>query len=283
MRHMLAGRNLGFNIGRAGQVIDQGEWNIIFCTPSIAEFNLFRRGGNSLIPLYIYPDTDKEQASLGGEAERRPNLSPSFLKAFAVALGVPQKGTHGLPAGLTPEDIFRYAYAVFYSPGYRSRYAEFLKIDFPRLPLPGSIELFQTLAALGGELVALHLLVSPKLAMPITRFYGSDRQLVRIGEKGKTLAAVKGGTGRVPINGTSGFEGVPQAVWDFHIGGYQVCHKWLDDRRKAGRALSDDDIEHYQKTIVALHETIRLMGKLDEVIEEHGGWPGAFSKPGADA
>jgi hypothetical protein len=158
-------------------------------------------------------------------------------------------------------------------PGPRRRHAEFLKIDFPRLPLTGNLELFRALARLGGELTALHLLESPRLAQPITRFYGSDRQLVRIGETGKTLAALKNGTGRVPINATSGFEGVPQSVWDFHIGGYQVCHKWLDDRRKSGRSLSDGDIAHYHRIVVALSETIRLMAEIDQVIEQHGGWP----------
>ena len=76
--------------------------------------------------------------------------------------------------------------------------------------------------------------------------------------------------------GTIGFRGVPEDVWNFHIGGYQVCHKWLKDRK--GRTLSDDDIAHYQKIVVAISETIRLMAEIDEVIEEHGGWPGAFSR-----
>ena len=74
--------------------------------------------------------------------------------------------------------------------------------------------------------------------------------------------------------GTIGFHGVPEEVWDFHVGGYQVCHKWLKDRK--GRALSAEDVAHYQKIVVALNETIRIMAEIDEVIEDHGGWPGAF-------
>ena len=74
--------------------------------------------------------------------------------------------------------------------------------------------------------------------------------------------------------GTTGFQGVPEEVWDFQIGGYQVCHKWLKDRK--GRTLSDEDIAHYQKIVVALSETIRIMAEIDEVIEAHGGWPDAF-------
>ncbi len=82
---------------------------------------------------------------------------------------------------------------------------------------------------------------------------------------------------------TRGFKGVPEEVWNFHIGGYQVCEKWLKDRQakggknpRPGRVLTDEDIEHYQKIVVALSETIRIMAEIDEVIEAHGGWPGAF-------
>jgi hypothetical protein len=76
-------------------------------------------------------------------------------------------------------------------------------------------------------------------------------------------------------NAPGTFEGVPEAVWNLHIGGYQACHKWLKDRK--GRTLSQDDVTHYQRIIVAISETIRIMGEIDEVIEEHGGWPGAFA------
>lgn len=177
---------------------------------------------------------------------------------------MPAGKSHGLPAGLTPEDIFHYAYAVFHSPGYRSRYAEFLKIDFPRLPLTGNLELFRALARLGGELTSLHLLESPKLAQPITEFTGGRNPEI---EK----PTWSNNTVWVDKAQTTGFRGVREAVWNFHIGGYQVCEKWLKDRK--GRTLTKDDLAHYQKIIVALSETIRLMKEIDEVIEEHGGWP----------
>ena len=73
---------------------------------------------------------------------------------------------------------------------------------------------------------------------------------------------------------TRGFRGVPESVWNFHIGCYQVCEKWLKDRK--GRTFSGDDMDHYRKIVFALSETIRLMKEIDEVIDEHGGWPGAF-------
>lgn len=74
---------------------------------------------------------------------------------------------------------------------------------------------------------------------------------------------------------TYGFKGVPEDVWSFHIGGYQVCEKWLKDRK--GRTLSKEDLTHYQKIVVALHETIRLMAEIDKLIDKHGGRPGAFA------
>jgi len=77
--------------------------------------------------------------------------------------------------------------------------------------------------------------------------------------------------GKVHINKDQYFEGIQPNIWEFHIGGYQVCDKWLKDRR--GRELSYDEINHYQKIIVALSETIRLMKEVDEVIDAHGGWP----------
>jgi predicted helicase len=173
-----------------------------------------------------------------------------------------------LPKDVTPEDIFQYAYAVFHSPTYRTRYAEFLKLDFPRLPLTSNRDLFFSLASLGGELAGLHLMESPTLNDIITEFpeKGTDAvEKVQYTDKDK----------RVWINPTQYFAGVSSAVWNFHIGGYQVCEKWLKDRK--GRTLTYEDIQHYQKIVVALNETIRLMAEIDQVIETQGGWPAAFS------
>jgi len=218
-----------------------------------------------------------------------------------------------------PRVVFDYVYAVLHAPGYRSRYASLLKSDFPRLPLTSSLELFRALATLGGELVALHLMESPKLEKYITKFAGkgdsevakgyprfaplecgreaaalvpsvNDASKKSQGKEGAAAPSVQSDSfavalqsasrrGRVHINPTRWFEGVPENVWNFHIGGYQVCEKWLKDRR--GRVLSEEDIAHYQKIVVALKETIRLMAEIDTVIEAHGGWPGAFASPTA--
>ncbi|MBI1927904.1 N-6 DNA methylase, partial [Candidatus Poribacteria bacterium] len=218
------------------------------------------REANQVFPLYLYPNPDE----LSFDTERRPNFSPAFLKALSDKLSLQQTQPHGIPEGIGPEDIFHYAYAVFHSPTYRERYAEFLKIDFPRLPLTSDLELFRALAARGLELVSLHLLdteAAPVLKTPISPFPlagGNEVERVRYDEAHR----------RVYINTTQYFEGVPPEVWEFCVGGYQVCEKWLKDRR--GRQLSYDDLTHYQKIVVALRETIRLMGEIDAVIES---WP----------
>lgn len=235
---------------------------------------------------FIFPLYQRERgqvflsAKAGRQAsERKLNLRDDFVTRFRSQLAM-NDTDYEVEAFAT--DIFHYAYAVFHSPGYRSRYAEFLKIDFPRLPLTSSLELFRALARLGGELVALHLLESPKLDKPVTKFVGPASPVV---EKVSFAGCVPPHGERSPAEGSgpttgtvwldkaqaTGFRGVPEAVWNFHIGGYQVCEKWLKDRK--GRALSADDLAHYQKIVVALSETIRLMAEIDQVIEAHGGWP----------
>jgi len=187
-----------------------------------------------------------------GTARQNDDSSPS-LQA--------ERGLGGEVLFFTPEDIFNYAYAIFHSPTYRTRYAEFLKIDFPRLPLTSDKGLFRSLAKKGAELVSLHLMEAPVLNTPAIKYpIDGSHKVEKVAYDDKNQ--------RVYINKTQYFEGVPPEVWDFHIGGYQVCHKWLKDRK--GRTLSYDERVHYQKIVVALKETIRLMEEIDELIP---GWP----------
>lgn len=188
-------------------------------------------------------------------------------------------GRGDLVGSLGPEDVFHYVYAVLHSPGYRGRYSVFLRTDYPRIPFSSDAALFRKLCAFGADLVALHLLEddypasswntsSPKrrspLQSPITQFVGRGAA-----EVGKGYPKYL--DGGVFINASHRFSGVSEEVWNFHVGGYQVCEKWLKVRH--GRTLSDEDLTHYQRVVVALNETIRLMGEIDAVIEEHGGWP----------
>ncbi|MDP2918712.1 MAG: type ISP restriction/modification enzyme, partial [Dehalococcoidia bacterium] len=222
--------------------------------------SLATRERTFIFPLYLYP-TEGEMQFDG--RHRRANLNPEFIKAVSEKLGLTfiEDGKGDFTTTFGPEDIFNYAYAVFHSPTYRSRYAEFLKIDFPRLPLTFNKELFKKLAEKGAELVALHLLESPVVTNFVTTYpVGGDHSVEKVSYDEKKQ--------RVNINKTQYFKGVPPEVWNFHIGGYQVCQKWLKDRK--GRTLSYDELIHYQKVIVALKETIRLMEEIDELIP---GWP----------
>ena len=280
MKHLIAGSNMAMACLRQTRRAETGTYLVgrgLIGKDIVSIFDI-----GTVFPLFLYEETlsfDLGSMEIGDAqaTNRRTNFSATFLKALAVALQIPQERPHGLPTGLTPEEIFHYAYAVLHSPGYRSRYAEFLKIDFPRLPLTGNLELFRALSRLGGELTALHLLESPKLDKPITEFIGRSKEVTRIGWSDNTVwldaPATKKGALQAP--GSSGFKGVPEAVWNFHIGGYQVCQKWLKDRK--GRTLNDEDIAHYHKIVISLSETIRLMAEIDEIIETHGGWPGAFA------
>ncbi len=263
MQHVLGKKNIGISTTRS---IEAGNFRHVFVSTNVIGHHFVSlKEVNYFFPLWIFPPEE----GLAFRHAKAPNLRPAFLQAMAQALGLRQSGTDSLPDGLTPEEIFHYAYAVFHSPNYRTRYAEFLKIDFPRLPLTGSLELFRALVSLGGELSALHLLESPKLAQPMTEFIGGrNTEVEKISWSKDTVWIDKGQA--------AGFRGVPETVWDFHIGGYQVCEKWLKDRK--GRTLSKKDIEHYQEIIVALAETIRLMKKIDEVVDAYGGWPRAFAQ-----
>ena len=163
--------------------------------------------------------------------------------------------------------IFNYALALLNAPSYSTRFGERLKRDWPRLPLPRSLAFFRTLADVGRDLAAIQMMASAKLARPITEYVGGRaREVERVSWSTNTVWLDKAKT--------TGFRGVREEVWNFHIGGYQVCEKWLTDRK--GRTLSDEDIVHYQKIVVALSETIRIRREIDEVIEAHGGWPAAF-------
>ena len=223
-----------------------------------------------------------------GTSVRRPNLSRLFVKALCDVTGNRLDSQSGLPVGVTAHDILHYIYAVLHSPAYRERYGESLKREFPRIPIPGSVDLFSALAELGDEVAALHLLDTSKPSCLITTYTGpKNPEVGRVGWSDGTVWLDAGKTNareghRATKPGTIGFHGVPEEVWDFQVGGYQVCHKWLKDRK--GRTLSDEDVAHYQKIVVALNETIRLMAEIDEVIEAHGGWPDAFqTRSEADA
>ena len=289
MPHLLAGENVAL-IACRQQARGDDEWAQVFATSRIAEscaISNITREINYLFPLYLYPGVGKIDGSLfsrwaKGKDGRTPNLDSEFVEKIATAteLRFVSDGRGDLRETFGPEDVLAYIYTVFHSPDFRGRYEAQLKLDFPRVPLPGSAELFQKLAAAGHDLLAHHLSESPKLDEFVTNYTGpKNPEVGRVGWSDGTVWLDAGKTNareahRAVKPGTIGFHSVPEEVWDFQIGGYQVCHKWLKDRK--GRTLSDEDIGHYQKIVVVLNGTIRIMGEIDEVNEEHGGWPDAF-------
>jgi len=184
-------------------------------------------------PLYLYHE----------DGTKTPNLNQEIVDKIKEIVGE-----------TIPEDIFDYIYAVLHSPSYREKYKEFLKIDFPRVPYPRDREQFDRLVEFGIQLRQLHLLESDKVNQFITTYPITGDDVV---EK------VKFEDGKVFINETQYFGQVPETVWNFYIGGYQPAQKWLKDRR--GRTLTNEDLEHYQKMIVALTETEKIMGEIDKI------------------
>ena len=187
---------------------------------------------------------------------RTPNLNPEIINEISAKLGLPfaTDSDGGETDSFAPIDILDYIYAVLHSPKYRKTYKEFLKIDFPRVPYPTDVDMFWKMVKLGGEIRRLHLMESPLLDTLITRYpINGSNEVEKVTRKDT----------RVYINKTQYFEGVSDLAWNFYIGGYQPLQKWLKDRK--GRTLSDEDIIHYQKIVVALTETDRLMKEIDEV------------------
>lgn len=249
------------------------------------------REGGTVFPLYIYPEESGQQ-TLDGKPERVPNLDKKILKDIEKKLGlkfVPEKAEHDVKktqsskkilkqvqddgggvqddeSTFAPIDLLDYIYAMLHSPAYREKYKEFLKIDFPRVPYPEDKTKFWELVELGGKLREIHLLESEAVEKFITTYpIGGDnvvRNRLTKNEPGFIIDEGKE-VGKVWINEDQYFDNVPETAWEFYIGGYQPAQKWLKDRRD--RELSIDDIRHYQKIIVALTETDRIMKLIDEV------------------
>lgn len=282
MKNMIDGESFALILGRQGQAVGNMQWNLSFITNNISDQNIYSRGGGSVFPLYIYADFSA-QKSFEESNKRTPNLDPEIVKAIADQLKLeflpeePEAGNVCLAQSpevadefrtyFTPLNLLDYIYAVLHSPSYRDKYKEFLKIDFPRVPYPKDSTTFWQLVKLGGQIRQMHLMNSDDSENYITSYPIEGDHLVSrkmtktsIGfEANKEDASL----GKVWINDKQYFDDVPELAWDFYIGGYQPAQKWLKDRQ--GRNLSFDDILHYQKIIVALAETDRLMKEIDKI------------------
>jgi predicted helicase len=254
IQNVLNKENLLLGIGRQGLAVGDIDWCLTTVSKHPVDANIFRRGGVNLFPLYLYPDNSGQQ-TIEQTIERQPNLNIEIVNEIASKIGLTfTNEKQNTENTFAPIDIVDYIYAVLHSPTYREKYKEFLKTDFPRIPFPKNTDTFWQLVKMGGEIRQIHLLESSVVENNITQYPIDGDNVV-----GKT----KFQDGKVYINETQYFDNIPQVVWEFYIGGYQPAQKWLKDRKD--RKLEFDDILHYQKIIVALSETDRLMKEIDKI------------------
>ncbi|MFN5873811.1 MAG: type ISP restriction/modification enzyme [Aphanizomenon sp.] len=265
MNHIIKGKNLALATLRRprNEIVDN-----FFVSDQITDKCIISSLDNaSIFPLYLYPTNTPtlfDSTPTNAPGERKPNLSPEFITQFSQKLDLEfiSDGKGDKTKTFGPEDIFNYIYAIFHAPIYRQRYAEFLKIDFPRVPLTANAALFWELVIKGDKLVKYHLMKETGTEISTYPIPGSDMvEQIKYHENHQ----------QIWINAEQYFDQVPQQIWNFYIGGYQVCQKWLKDRK--GRQLNFDDINHYQNIISIISETIKIMENIDQIIENYGGFP----------
>ncbi len=251
MQHIDNRNNLSLVFMR--QVALDGDYSHFSVSKYLVDSRAFysNKGTMALAPLYLYQAEQKDLAS-NSKTTRKPNFAPEFIQDLETRLTlqfIPEE-RGDFKTTISALDIFYYMYAVFHSPNYRKRYAEFLKIDFPRLPLTNDKVLFKNFADLGEQLVKVHLMemdIENECSFPI--------------EGSNLIEKITYKDNKVYINKTQYFDNVAPEFWDFHIGGYQVCHKWLKDRK--GKLLNYDECMHYLYILAAIEETQKLMMQID--------------------
>ena len=253
MRHFF-NANIGLITER---IIREGNFRHTFITTCIEDKHTIDiLGSSNVFPLYLYPETSKQDLfSEHKLQEKKPNIRPELFDILKKDFN----------KEVTPEEIFYYIYAVLYSKIYRNKYAEFLRIDFPRVPFTKDYKLFIQLGNCGKQLADLHLLKSKEFDETISKFPNSGSNKV---EK------LKYENEQVWINKEQYFDGVNEDIWNYQIGGYQVCEKWLKDRK--GRTLNLDEIQTYCKIVTALSKTISLQNEIDKLYESMANtieWP----------
>lgn len=243
MRNMLE-ENIGI-VTRRQQLPDK-LCNYFFISKNLIADGLIRsdnKGSETLFPLYLYPDKQKKNLFNHHQTEREANISPLIFDKLAEYY----------KRKLAPEEILYYIYGIFYSNIYRETYAEFLKVDFPRVPFTSNDNLFREMGELGKQLADLHLLKSPLLDPPVARYQGSgdNDRIAKVDYQQNEQCLY--------INKDKYFEGILPEVWNYYIGGYQVLLKYLKDRK--GRIM--DDAPHYCRIVTAIQKTIEIQKQID--------------------
>jgi len=258
MKHFIKNPNIGLVFTR--QIISN-EWKHVFVTDKIVDREIIStktRERGYLAPLYLINEDQKSQSQTSfleskeyfdqyKNLDFRPNFQKGFIKYIYTKYET-------IPS---PEDIFGYIYAILHSETYREKYKEFLKTDFPRIPFIDNLDQFKELSRLGNELIEVHLLRKDFVDSDLACYIVDGNDIIdKIKYDDKNF--------RLFINQDQYFENVPENVWNIEIGGYKVIYKWLKYRR--GRNLSFGDINHFQKVVRSLSDTILIMNKIDQII-----------------
>ncbi len=237
-------------------------WSHALITSDLSEHGvLSSKTTNYHFPLYLY----KHSNNNGNDQNNNPAVMMLFEPKIEyqkrtpnIELEILNKLYSTYKKEPTPEEILFYIYGIFYSNIFRTKYAEFLKIDFPRVPFTADYKIFKKLGKLGNELTEFHLLKRKLLDQPIAKYQGAGKndriEKITYNEKEK----------RVYINKEKYFEGISPVIWNYQIGGYQVLNKYLKDRK--GRIM--DDPPHYCRIVTALSKTMYIQKKIDEVYPE---------------
>ena len=240
MKNFINKNNIGLIIRRTAE--NTNSWQQIFISNVIIDIN-YLSAQSYFLPLYLYPDTNSFSQ------DKIPNFTNDF-NTFIKQKGLDNK---------TPEDILGYIYAILYSPTYRTKYYEFLKIDFPRIPFTEDTSLFDKLSLIGQKLIDLHLL-KVDFDTNIVNFPVSKPDL--------TVTKVEYKNNQVWFNDTTYFDNIPKDIWDYQIGGYQVLDKWLKERKKHNYILNGTDLQHFIKVCNVLAETIKIQKEIDDLTKE---------------
>lgn len=237
MRNMVGRENLCLIYSRQAARADTGYNHAIVANSIFDNRGVYsNKGISQAAPLYLYP-TEQDLDQL-----RRVNFDAKLWKRLQSLATHPDHGT--------PDEVqcFDYIYGVLHCPAYRSTYAEFLKIDFPRIPWPATPEEFWDISVKGNALRQLHLMDPATIGPTPYPYQGQGDDII---DKPRFEDS------KVWINPTQFFANAPEVSWSFYIGGYQPAQKWLKDRK--GRALSFEDVKHYQRILKILAETDRIM------------------------
>ena len=230
MRHMLEGGNVALVTRR--QMLPTQPCNFFWVADTIVIDGLIRsdnRGSESFFPLYLRGGERGEQC---GNEFSRPNFDPRFLAQFERALALRWQTDEVESAAVTfgPRELIAYIYALFHSSTYRERYSVMLRVDFPRVLVPASAALFQTMAGLGQQLLELHLQRKLGVGKPVHRRPLPDATAFSAGRRGGPRSYPHFRDGRIAVAPDIVIAEVTEDVWNFHVGGHQVCRKWLRDR-----------------------------------------------------